>query len=417
MKIVTLQRHLSDAFYNSKERKPAEINRQPKFQLRLKPPVKSDAISFSAWKCTPDNDNVKKTAAIDLSKTLFAKEHPESVPDLQKAFESFTDREKAVTIKRFGLDGTKSLFQEETVPLFELALITVRRTELSAREKIKKINPDLITKLQYFSSLMELPEELRPLCNFADSCYAKTLNKKAKKDFLEGTQTLTPKERVVLSLRFGLNDKKHCLTKEISELFGYSHSGKGGRISTIESNALEKIPQNVQTGLHKFLEPVKYNLPEAQREFMEKYHELALTIAENLASRYYFCELPEVIAGDALDICARNHDRQDINYYLARTIRGLYINVFKKRAKMQSLDNPAIYNNTPDKKAKTPQAILDEKELRENVNALPNGLNELIELRFADELSIEQIAAAEKMTTDDVDAKIKQAIDLLRKKY
>jgi len=181
----------------------------------------------------------------------------------KKAIETFTPQAKIVFALRFGLFGEESPYsQEEIGGKFEPKINDSRITyiESHVRGKIAetdaKTGTELIRKLEDFSVFMKFPGEYRRLYDLSKSEYAKTLTIAEREKFLDDTKTLTPKEKVVLSLRYGLNGEKSFPRYKIREAFKHDRimtkQCAQATVKQTESDIKEKINPELMEKLKDF---------------------------------------------------------------------------------------------------------------------------------------------------------------------
>jgi RNA polymerase primary sigma factor len=144
---------------------------------------------------------------------------------LMSVLETLTPREQKVIRLRYGLDDAHPRTLEEVGREFSVT-----------RERIRQIEAKALRKLRHPSKLKRLKDDFIEDKD-ADAPIKTVASELLREDLAEVLCTLSPRERDVLRLRFGMDDGRQRTLEEVGQLFGVTRE----RIRQIEAKALRKL--------------------------------------------------------------------------------------------------------------------------------------------------------------------------------
>ncbi len=204
------------------------------------PALPNDTISFGMAMTHRSNNDAEKIAETDLAKTAYGKASPDDVPELKKAFEKLNSREKVIILLHYGLIDNDYKKNKEIGELYGIEQSNISTSKTSALSKIPK---KIITKLEsYLQSITvteghKAPEELKYLLKFKKTVFEENYGAEKLEQFKSMIEPLDERQKVILTLRYGIQDNKHIPDSEIAKQLDMTTSN----VLIIRRKAREKI--------------------------------------------------------------------------------------------------------------------------------------------------------------------------------
>ncbi len=337
---------------------------------------------------------------------------------------NLTPIEKIVMILRYGIKENNILSYTKTGAHFGMRVHQIQAIERRALSKIQALDKDLVEKLETYAFEVSrdaaMPEEFRYLLDLENSAYEAKYGKDELKKLQIAIDTakLSEKERAILALYYGIKDRNYKNFHQISDMS--SCRWQTSRYYLIK--AMGKLPENIRKNLLKHLDSIKYNSPEIVEQLYQKHYKTAVAMSRK-AGRYGLDA--ENIAHMALYGAARNYKGLGrFESLLYKHIEGQilkgFANMYKNKA--SSLDTELrddfnLYDTIADPKSMTPAELVQNKEIRDMVEKLPEDMRTVVELcfGFAEEpKDFAEIALILNISEDNAKKLLEQALQTLR---